>query len=34
VTVATLRWKLYQLAGKLVRQARRSALQIMPDWKK
>jgi hypothetical protein len=30
-TVATLRWKLYRLAGKLVRHARRWVLQIMAD---
>jgi hypothetical protein len=36
VTVATLRWKLYRLAGKLVRHARRWVLQVQADaakWK-
>ena len=33
-TVATLRWKLYRLAGKLVRQARAWMLQIKADWEK
>jgi hypothetical protein len=31
VTVATLRWKLYRLAGKLVRDARCWMLQIKAD---
>lgn len=34
VTVATLRWKLYRLAGKLVRHARRWVLQIKADLEK
>ena len=34
VTVATLRWKLYRLAGKLVRHARRWILQIQADAEK
>ena len=33
-TVATLRWKLYRLAGKLVRHARGWMLQIKADWEK
>ena len=33
-TVATLRWKLYRLAGKLVRHARRWVLQIKADLEK
>jgi hypothetical protein len=33
-TVATLRWKLYRLAGKLVRHARRWILQIQADAEK
>ena len=33
-TVATLRWKLYRLAGKLVRHARGWMLQIQADWEK
>jgi hypothetical protein len=33
-TVATLRWKLYRLAGKLVRHARGWTLQIKADWEK
>jgi len=33
-TVATLRWKLYRLAGKLVRQARLWVLQIKADLEK
>jgi hypothetical protein len=34
VTVATLRWKLYRLAGKLVRHARGWLLQIKADLEK
>ena len=34
VTVATLRWKLYRLAGKLVRHARGWVLQIKADLEK
>jgi hypothetical protein len=34
VTVATLRWKVYRLAGKLVRHARRCTLQIKADLEK
>lgn len=34
VTVATLRWKLYRLAGKLVRHARQWILQIKADVEK
>jgi len=34
VTVATLRWKVYRLAGKLVRHARGWALQIKADLEK
>ena len=34
VTVATLRWKLYRLAGKLVRHARQWTLQIRADTEK
>jgi len=34
VTVATLRWKLYRLAGKLVRHAREWILQIQADTEK
>jgi hypothetical protein len=34
VTVATLRWKLYRLAGKLVRHARGWRLQIKADLEK
>jgi DDE family transposase len=34
VTVATLRWKVYRLAGKLVRHARRVILQIKADAEK
>ena len=33
-TVATLRWKLYRLAGKLVRHARGWMLQIKADLEK
>ena len=33
-TVATLRWKVYRLAGKLVRHARRLVLQIKADTEK
>jgi hypothetical protein len=33
-TVATLRWKLYRLAAKLVRHARRWVLRIKADWEK
>lgn len=33
-TVTTLRWKLYRLAGKLVRHARGWMLQIKADWEK
>ena len=34
VTVATLRWKVYRLAGKLVRHARGWMLQIKADLEK
>jgi len=34
VTVATLRWKVYRLAGKLVRHARGCMLQIKADLEK
>jgi hypothetical protein len=34
VTLATLRWKLYRLAGKLVRHARGWVLQIKADLEK
>src|SRR5579863_8007359 len=34
VTVATLRWKVYRLAGKLVRHARRVVLQVKADGEK
>jgi Transposase DDE domain group 1 len=34
VTVATLRWKVYRLAGKLVRHARRVILQVKADAEK
>jgi hypothetical protein len=33
-TLATLRWKVYRLAGKLVRHARRLILQIKADAEK
>jgi Transposase DDE domain group 1 len=33
-TVATLRWKLYRLAAKLVRHARRWVLRVKADWEK
>ena len=33
-TAATLRWKLYRLAAKLVRHARRWVLRIKADWEK
>jgi hypothetical protein len=33
-TVATLRWKVYRLAGKLVRHARGCMLQIKADLEK
>jgi len=33
-TVATLRWKVYRLAGKLVRHARCWVLRIQADWEK
>jgi hypothetical protein len=33
-TVATLRWKLYRLAGKLVRHARGWVLRVKADWEK
>ena len=33
VTVATLPWKVYRLAGKRVRHARGWMLQIRPTWK-
>lgn len=33
-SVATLRWKLYRLAGKLVRHARAWVLKIKTDWEK
>jgi len=34
VTVATLRWKVYRLAGKLVRHARGWMLQVKADVEK
>lgn len=33
-TVATLRWKIYRLAGKLVRHARVWVLRVKTDWEK
>lgn len=33
-TVATLRWKIYRLAGKLVRHARGWVLRVKADWEK
>jgi hypothetical protein len=33
-TVATLRWKIYRLAGKLVRHARGWVLHVKADWEK
>lgn len=33
-TVATLRWKVYRLAGKLVRHARGWVLRVKADWEK